>query len=61
MKTTKNRSRTRNVRTIRSRGADQMRGGAFPGPGHAGRAQALGGVERTRVAASPRQTTEAAQ
>ena len=61
MKTTKNRSRTRNVRTIRSRGADQMRGGAFPGPGHAGRAQALGGCERTRMAASTRQTTEAAQ
>lgn len=61
MKTTENRPRTRIVRTIRSRGADQMRGGAFPGPGHAGRAQALGGSERTRVAASPRPTTEAAQ
>lgn len=61
MKATKSRSRTRIARTIRSRGADQMRGGAFPGPGHAGRAQALGSGERTQVAASPRPTTEAAQ
>lgn len=61
MKTTKNRPRTRIVRTIRSRDADQMRGGAFPGPGHAGRAQAFGDGELTRAAASPRPTTEAAQ
>lgn len=60
MKTTKSRSRTRIVRTIRSRGADQMRGGAFPGPGHAGRAQALGSGQ-ARAAASPRPITEAAQ
>lgn len=61
MKTTKSRSRTRIVRTIRSRGADQMRGGAFPGPGHAGRAQALGEGERMQAAAPPRPITEAAQ
>ena len=61
MKATRSRSRTRIVRTIRSRGADQMRGGAFPGPGHAGRAQALGEGERTRATASPRPTTEASQ
>lgn len=61
MKATKSRSRTRIVRTIRSRGADQMRGGAFPGPGHAGRAQALGGGERTQASASPWLITEASQ
>ena len=61
MKAPKSRSRTRNVRAIRSRGADQMRGGAFPGPGHAGRAQALGEGERTRAAASPRPITKASQ
>ena len=61
MKATKSRSRTRIVRTIRSRGADQMKGGTFPGPGHAGRAQALGTVGRTRAAASPRPITEASQ
>lgn len=61
MKATKSRSRTRIVRTIRSRGADQMRGGAFPGPGHAGRAQAPGEGERTQATASPRPITEASQ
>ncbi len=61
MKATKSRPRTRIVRTIRSRGADQMRGGAFPGPGHAGRAQALDEGERTRATASPRPITEASQ
>ena len=61
MKATKSRSRTRIVRTIRSRGADQMRGGTFPGPGHAGRAQALCEGEHTRATASPRPTTEATQ
>ena len=61
MNATKSRPRTRIVRTIRSRGADQMRGGAFPGPGHAGRAQALGEGERTRATASPRPITEASQ
>lgn len=61
MKATKSRPRTRIIRTIRSRGADQMRGGAFPGPGHAGRAQALGGGERARAATSPRSITEAAR
>lgn len=61
MKAMKSRPRTRIVRTIRSRGADQMRGGAFPGPGHAGRAQALGEGERTRATASPRPITEASQ
>ena len=61
MKATKSRPRTRIVRTIRSRGADQMRGGAFPGPGHAGRAQALGEGERTRATASPRPITETSQ
>lgn len=61
MKATKSRPQTRIVHTIRSRGADQMRGGAFPGPGHAGRAQALGEGERTRATASPRPITEASQ
>ena len=61
MKATKSRSRTRIVRTIRSRGSDQMRGGAFPGPGHAGRTQALGEGGRTRATASPRSITEASQ